>query len=107
MDIQAIQEILNAVIKLIFLVVTLVVIPYLKKKKDFDKLKEYINIGVRCAEMYFDTDEGKKKKEYVTIYVKNILATILKIEITDDMLDRMIESAVYNIKYESNNTATK
>lgn len=102
MDVETLQKIIELVITLIGIILTTYVIPYLKSKYsagELLKLKEYITLGVRCAEMYFDTTDGKAKKQYVTNYVKGILGTEVHLDITDEQLDVLIEGIVQDVKY--------
>ena len=53
-------------------------------KNELDKLTEYIEYGVRCAEMYFDTTDGKAKKQYVLNYVIGVLDNLVDVELTEE-----------------------
>lgn len=102
MSLETLTKIIELVITLIGIIATTYVLPYIRAKYDateLDKLKEYITLGVRCAEMYFYTEQGKEKKEYVRNYVKGVLGTIVHMDITDEQLDTLIEGIVQDVKY--------
>lgn len=102
MSLELIQKIIEVIIALVIVGITTYVVPFIRTKLSSDELatlKQYITFAVGCAEMYFTTEEGKKKKEYVTNYVKKILSSLSNIEVTDEQLDVMIEGIVYEVKY--------
>lgn len=102
MNLETFQKIVELVVTLIVLIVSTYVVPYIKSKSkqtDIDTLKELIACGVRCAEMYFDTKDGKAKKQYVLDYVKSLIGSVVKVEITDEQLDTIIEGVVQEVKY--------
>lgn len=102
MNLEVMTKIIELVITLLGIIISTYVIPYIKSKYDaneLEKLKEYITMGVRCAEMYFDTTDGKAKKDYVKKYVKGIIGKLVKIDITDEQLDTLIEGIVQETKY--------
>jgi LL-H family phage holin len=95
-------EIASAVISIAVALVTGLLIPYLKTKINSDKLQEldyFIKMAVRCAEQLYTPDQWKEKKEYVTNYVTDVINTTLKIKITPEELDALIEGAVNQIKH--------
>ena len=95
-------EIASAVISIAVALVTGLLIPYLKTKINSDKLQEldyFIKMAVRCAEQLYSPDEWKEKKAYVTNYVTDVINNTLKIKITPEELDALIEGAVNQIKH--------
>lgn len=64
-----ITEIVIALIGLATTIITTILVPYLKKKWDNEKLDEmyrWVTVGVEAAEQIFvGTGLGEKKKEYV------------------------------------------
>ncbi len=102
MNMEMLTKILELAITLIGIIVTTYVIPYIKSKytqNELDKLTEYIEYGVRCAEMYFDTTDGKAKKQYVLNYVMGVLDNLVDVELTEGELDTLIEGVVQSVKY--------
>lgn len=95
-------EIASAVISIAVALVTGLLIPYLKTKINSDKLQKldyFIKMAVRCAEQLYTPDQWKEKKEYVTNYITDVINTTLKIKITPEELDALIEGAVNQIKH--------
>ena len=79
-------------------------IPYIKTKftsEQLQTLSQYIGYAVKAANQIFGTEEGQKKKAYVVNIAKEIINERLKIKITDEQLDAIIEGIVNEVK---NNT---
>ena len=91
-----ITPILEAVVSLIAVVITVIVIPYIKSKTTVEQQQEisaWVKIAVSAAEqIYKGIGRGEEKKEYVL----NWLAE-KGIKIDANELDAMIESAVYEL----------
>ena len=98
-----ITPILEAVVSLIAVVITVIVIPYIKSKTTVEQQQEisaWVKIAVSAAEqIYKGVGRGEEKKEYVL----NWLAE-KGIKIDANELDAMIESAVFEL---SNSKAKK
>lgn len=117
MSAELLQKIIELVLAILGIVITTYVVPYYKSKLSADelsKLKEYITLGVRCAEMYFTTEQGKEKKAFVLEYTKTVLGNLVSSDVTDEQLDVLIEGIVNSVKYgyalevnNGNNTTTK
>lgn len=78
-------------------------IPWIKSKIDADKLatiEDFAIIFVRSAEQLFDSEEWKKKKEYVMDSICK-KAHEVGIELSEEDLNAIVESAVNYIKYGS------
>ena len=102
MNVETLTKIIELVASLLGIIITVYVVPYLKSKYDkneLDKLREYIEFGVRCAEMYFDSTDGEHKKQYVVNYVKGLRDDVknlksFKIDMTNlgksDVLNKVI-----------------
>lgn len=85
------EFVIKAVFFIIVLVVSGYVIPFLKNKNIYD----YAKIAVQAAEqIYKESGMGKDKFEYVRNWLHK------KLNITDDDLKKIIESAVYEINKE-------
>lgn len=101
MNYEQLEILVKALGVLVGLVITFVVKPYIDSKVSKDKqaqLKEYIEIGVRCAEQIFSAEEAKKKKDYVLSYCSNKIAE-LGTKVSAEELDVLIEAMVNQIKY--------
>ena len=91
--------IIEALIALLAAIITAYAIPWLRNKlgtQKFDELKTWVAIAVEAAEKIFnETGMGEVKKQYVLSFLKEqgyIVDT--------DVIDALIESAVYNLKGE-------
>lgn len=76
------------IIPLLCAIITVYIIPWLKDKKIYSAVK----IAVQAAEQIFnETGKGKEKFAYVQGWAMN------KFKITEDDLEKFIESAVYEL----------
>lgn len=91
-----ITPIIEAVVTLIAVVITAVIIPYIKSKttaQEQSEIKEWVTIAVSAAEqIYKGSGRGEEKKKYV-------LEWLNEHNITVDMekIDALIEAAVYQL----------
>ncbi len=91
-----ITEIIQALLALISIIITSVIIPYIKNRcneMQTQSMQKWVRIAVDAAEqIYKDSGMGQKKKEYVVAFLlsKGIVADVDKIE-------AMIEASVYNM----------
>lgn len=103
MDKEIFLMVLEVVLTLAVAVITGVVVPYIRSKIETDKLAKldyYVKLGIRSAEQIFDGDgKGEEKKKYVVNYITEIINRNLKIDITPEELDTIIEGMVNNVKY--------
>jgi LL-H family phage holin len=103
MDKEIFLMVLEVVLTLAVAVITGVVVPYIRSKIETDKLSKldyYVKLGIRSAEQIFDGDgKGEEKKKYVVNYITEIINRNLKIDITPEELDTIIEGMVNNVKY--------
>lgn len=93
---ELIMTILITLIQLIILVGLGYFIDFLKTKTSTEKLKKYYDLIVKfvhAAEQTFGDGKGALKKQYVINTVKKILGN----KLTDEEIDRMIESAVFEM----------
>lgn len=85
-------EIIKAVIALVSVLITGLLIPYIRTKMDtekFAKLSELVNIFVGAAEQLYTSEQGTEKKQYVLAKLAEAGYRVEEAEI-----DAMIESAV-------------
>lgn len=103
MDKEIFLMVLEVVLTLAVAVITGVVVPYIRSKIETDKLSKldyYVKLGIRSAEQIFDGDgKGEEKKKYVVNYITEIINRNLKLDITPEELDTIIEGMVNNVKY--------
>ena len=89
----------EGILTVLFALVTLYVIPWLKTKlsaEDLNEIIKWVKIAVQAAEMiYKEAGMGKAKKAYVIEYLNNI-----GVKYDADKIDGMIESAVLELKRE-------
>lgn len=87
MDITFVFE---ALIVIIFGVITVIVVPFIKEKK----LYNWVNIAVKAAEqIYTQTGMGEIKKDFVLNFLKS-----KGYKVDTESIDLMIESAVLSLK---------
>lgn len=92
-----ITPILKAVVMLIAVVVTYVLVPYIKGKTTAEqqtKINLWVKVAVEAAEqIYVGSGRGIEKKQYVIAFLKEHGLTV-----DEKALDAMIEAAVYELK---------
>ena len=97
-------EVIVALIGLISVIITTVLVPYLKQKKSAEELAQisetltqiqfWVDIAVQAAEMiYVGSGRGDEKKAYVIEFLNSKGFTI-----DMDSIDAMIEASVLNLK---------
>ena len=91
-----ITPIIEAVAALIGVIITAVVIPYIKSKTTTQQqaqINAWVKIAVAAAEqIYKGSGRGEEKKEYVINWLEERGFTL-----DEDELDALIESAVYEL----------
>lgn len=92
-----ITPIIEAVAALIGVIITCVLIPYIKSKTTTEQQKEinaWVKIAVSAAEQLFTgSGRGEEKKAYVIAWLKERGITVDEAE-----LDALIEAAVYELE---------
>ena len=95
-------NILKIVISIVSALVAAYLIPLLKNKLSQDKYNELLNmieIAVYAAEQTIGSGNGNIKKQEVIVFVSNWMRE-KGIQITDDQLSQLIESAVFSMNKE-------
>lgn len=91
-----ITPIIEAVAALIAVIITAVVIPYIKSKtttQQQSQINAWVKIAVAAAEqIYKGSGRGEEKKEYVINWLEERGFTL-----DEDEVDALIESAVYEL----------
>lgn len=101
MNNELITVILKAVLAIISVVITTVIVPYVKERigqDKYNKLVEYTKFAVRCAEQLYTPEEWEQKKAYVSQYITE-KATDLGIGLNEQDIDLLIEGVVNLIKH--------
>ena len=96
-------QIIGIIISLIATIITVFVIPLLKKKlstENMNNLTTWINIGVKAAEQILGSGEGIAKKQYVLNFLKT-----KGFSIDSEEVDNMIEAAVLELTKTISSTA--
>ena len=95
--------ILEAVVSVVVILISRYFIPYIKtitESEKYSDLMDIVIIAVRAAEQTIrESGQGKVKKAHVVAFVSKWLADN-GINISEEMLDKLIESAVLNMKIE-------
>lgn len=91
-----ITPIVEAVVALIGVVITCIVIPYVRSKttaQQREELNAWIKIAVAAAEqIYQGAGRGEEKKQYVLDWLEDHNVTV-----DEDRIDALIEAAVYEL----------
>lgn len=100
MTVDTLNTIVKAIAMLLSVLLTTVIIPWIKSKISAEKLLEienYTRMAVRCAEQIFTPDEWKEKKAYVLDYI-SVKALDIGVEVTPEDIENIIEGCVNEIK---------
>lgn len=101
MNNEMITVIIKALVAVLSVLITSVVIPYIKGKigeNKYNEIKYYIEYAVRCAEQLYSKEESEQKKQYVVSYVTRKVNEI-GIEMSEEDISVLIEATVNYIKY--------
>lgn len=101
MNNEVITVIIKAIIMVLSVLVSSVLIPYLKDKIGENKYAElcnYVEWAVRCAEQLYTPEQWSEKKEYVTAYIIR-KAKELNMELTEEDINVLIEGIVNLVKH--------
>lgn len=99
-----IKYIVEGVIALIFIIVSIYLVPLIKNKigdEQFTKLAGWVKFAVLKAEQVLTAETGEQKKKYVLSFIDEVL-TENKINVTAEQLDVLIESAVKEMNIAQN-----
>lgn len=102
MNNEVITVIIKSVIAILSVVITTVVIPYVKSKMGEDKFAQltvYIEYAIRCAEQIYTPDQWAEKKAYVMDYIL-AKAKEMKIELTENDINILVEGLVNLVKHD-------
>ena len=94
-------KIIGAVLTIAVSLITAFVIPWIKSKLNqtqLEKLDYYLNLAVRCANQIYTPEQWIEKKQYVTHYITDKVNNGLKLSLTPEDIDTLIEGAVNAVK---------
>lgn len=95
---ELIMQVLTAGIQLVILITFAYAISFLKSRLGEQKTKEYYLFAkqiVSAAEQIFGDGKGKDKK----VYAKHFLKEKIGHKLTDDEIEQLIESAVFEMNH--------
>ncbi len=101
MNNEMITVIIKALVAVLSVLITSVVIPYIKGKigeNKYNEIKYYVEYAVRCAEQLYTPEQWQEKKAYVKAYILRKAAD-LGINMTEEDLDILIEGIVNEVKH--------
>lgn len=101
MTYEELEILVKAIAILVALFITKVIKPLIDSKvsqQEYAKLEELVKIAVRCAEQIFTPEEWEQKKEYVVAYVNDILGSQIKLTLSMEQIDTLIEGCVNLVK---------
>ena len=94
---EIILELVKLIIPVLGVIITAVLIPYIKTKigtEKFEQYKKYTEIAVKAAEMLWtESGMGAEKKEFVVDFL-NELFNKDKVVITEEQISVLIEACV-------------
>lgn len=93
--------IIKAVVAVLSVLITSVLIPYVKGKigeNKYNEIKFYVEYAVRCAEQIYTPEQWAEKKAYVKAYIIR-KASEFGIDMTEEDLDILIEGVVNEVKH--------
>jgi len=100
MDFETFKVIITSVVSLVSVLLTALVIPWLKNKLGAEKLakiEEYTTLAVRCAEQIYTPEQWAEKKKYVMQYIVGVSEQI-GLEMSMEDLNVLIEGIVNEVK---------
>jgi len=101
MNNEMITVIIKSVVAILSVLITSVIIPYIKEKigeSKYEEIKLYVEYAVRCAEQLYTSEQWQEKKAYVKAYIIRKAAE-LGVNMSDEDLDILIEGIVNEVKH--------
>ena len=102
MNNELVSVIIKSIVAILSVVVTTVIVPYIKQRLGDDKYAEltnYVEWAVRSAEQIYTPEEWEQKKAYVMNYII-AKAGELKIELTENDINILVEGIVNLVKHD-------
>lgn len=101
MNNEVVSVIIKAVVMVLSVLITSVVIPYIKGKigeNKYNEIKYYVEYAVRCAEQIYTPEQWQEKKAYVKEYIIR-KAKEFGIDMTEEDINVLIEGIVNEVKH--------
>ena len=101
MNNEMVSVIVKAVVAVLSVLITSVVIPYIKGKigeNKYNEIKYYVEYAVRCAEQLYTPEQWQEKKAYVKEYIIR-KAKDFGIDMTEEDINVLIEGIVNEVKH--------
>lgn len=101
MNNEMVSVIVKAVVAVLSVLITSVIIPYIKGKigeNKYNEIKKYVEYAVRCAEQIYTPEQWQEKKAYVKAYIIRKAAEF-GIDMTEEDIDILIEGIVNEVKH--------
>ena len=101
MNNEMITVIIKAIVAVLSVLITSVVIPYIKGKigeNKYNEIKYYVEYAVRCAEQIYTPEQWQEKKAYVKEYIIR-KANEFGIDMTEEDINVLIEGIVNEVKH--------
>ena len=101
MNNEMITVIIKALVAVLSVLITSVVIPYIKGKigeNKYNEIKYYVEYAVRCAEQIYTPEQWQEKKAYVKEYIIR-KANEFGIDMTEEDINVLIEGIVNEVKH--------
>lgn len=101
MNSQIFTQIALMVISIVGALVSAYLIPYIKSKanaNDIERFIDFVWLAVRCANQIYTPEQWQDKKLYVLSLVTNFMYENLKISLSDEQVNAIIEGMVNEVK---------
>lgn len=93
--------IVSSVLTILVAIITSVIIPWIKTKitaEQMELLERYTEYAVRCAEQIYTPEEWQDKKVFVMDYITEIINDRLKLSLTYEDINTLVEGIVNEVK---------
>ena len=101
MNNEMMTVIIKAIVAVVSVLITSVVITYIKGKigeNKYNEIKYYVEYAVRCAEQIYTPEQWQEKKAYVKEYII-CKAKEFGIDMTEEDINVLIEGIVNEVKH--------
>ena len=101
MNVEVVTAIRKACAMILSVIVTTVVIPYIKNKigeEKYTELTRCVEYSVRCAEQLYTPEEWEAKKDYVMRYITEKAAE-MNMDLSIEDINVLIEGIVNAVKH--------
>lgn len=98
---EIMQELFYAILSLISVMITSYLIPYIKQKitkEQIEKVYEFADIAVRCAEQIYSQDQWVEKRDWVFNEISEYVNENTQLHLTPSQITAIAENFVYELK---------